>query len=90
MESEKEFKLYPDHSNVCSLCSELVGNIVHQTCVYCNDNSQWSEVCVRQRAQEHIFLCILLRMKCAGGRFMWLIDNRAKDERSNFINKAGP
>lgn len=50
------------HTHVCSLCSALVGDIVHQTCVYCNDNSQWSEeeVCVR----EERFLCMLLRMKC--------------------------
>lgn len=36
---------------------------------------------------ELTFLCMLLS---AGGRFMWLIDNRAKDERGSFINKAGP
>lgn len=65
MEREKEsLKLYPDHSHVCSLCSVLVGNIVHQTCVYCNDNSQWSEVRVRKSERERTFLCMLLRMKC--------------------------
>lgn len=36
---------------------------------------------------ERTFLCMLLS---AGGCFMWLIDNRAKDERGSFINKAGP